>query len=487
MAVFWGEDCRTMALLLSPEDRRELWRRLTDAVERYTDDVAALHPAPGLEPSTPGLDPAVVREFVEAFDLDHGTDPIEVVDRVVEGLRRYQTQTSHPRYFGLFNPASSTMGIAADFLVAAFNPQLAAWSHSPFAIEVEDHLIRSLGERLGFEPTAAGGVFTSGGAEANHTGLLVALQWAFPQWQRGGVRALPGQPVLYVSTEGHHSVAKAARLAGLGDDALHTVAVGDDLRIDVGALRDRVRADRRDGAAPFMVVATAGATSAGTIDDIAAVAEVAAAEGLWCHVDAAWGGAGVLVPELRAHFGGIERADSVTVDAHKWLSVPMGAGMFLTRHPDVLPRTFGVGTPYMPQAVGGSPVDPYLRSMQWSRRFIGLKLFLSLAALGWEGYAAVLRRQVALADHLREELDRHGWKIVNETPLPLVCFVDRTDASADHLESVVAAVVGAGRAWISMARIGGGQPVIRACVTNYRTTERDIDALVEAVNDARSA
>jgi aromatic-L-amino-acid/L-tryptophan decarboxylase len=476
-----------MTLLLGPDDRRELWRRLSDAVESYTDQVASLHPAPGLEPSAPSLDPAIVREFVEGFDFDHGIDPFELVDRVVEGLRTYQTQTSHPRYFGLFNPASTTMGIAADFLVAAFNPQLAAWSHSPFAIEVEDRLMRSFGRRLGFEPSAAEGVFTSGGAEANHTGLLVALESVFPQWKRGGVRALPGQPVLYVSTEGHHSVAKAVRLAGLGDDALHTVPVGDDLRMDIDALRDRVRADRGEGAAPFMVVATAGATSAGTIDDIAAVAEVAAAEGLWCHVDAAWGGAALLVPELRGHFAGIERADSVVVDAHKWLSVPMGAGMFLTRHPDLLPRTFAVGTPYMPQAVGGSPVDPYLRSMQWSRRFIGLKLFLSLAAAGWEGYAAVLRHQVALAERLRRELDRHGWEVVNRTPLPVVCFVDRTEASAEHLDAIVAAVVGAGRAWISMARIGTGQPVIRVCVTNYRTTEQDIDALVEAVNQARAA
>jgi aromatic-L-amino-acid/L-tryptophan decarboxylase len=476
-----------MTLLLDPDDRRELWQRLADAIERYTEEVAGLHPAPGLEPSAPSLDPAVVREFVEGFDLDHGVDPLELVQRVVEGLRTYQTQTSHPRYFGLFNPASTTMGTAADFLVAGFNPQLAAWSHSPFAIEVEDRLIRAFGQRLGFEGRTAGGVFTSGGAEANHTGVLVALESMFPQWKTGGVRALSGQPVLYVSREGHHSVAKAVRLAGLGDAALRAVRVGDDLRMDVDALRDRIREDRREDAVPFMVVATAGGTSAGTIDDIDDIAEIAAADGLWCHVDAAWGGAGVLVPELREHFTGIERADSVVVDAHKWLSVPMGAGMFLTRHPDLLARTFAVGTPYMPQAVGDSPVDPYLRSMQWSRRFTGLKLFLSLAATGWEGYAAVLRHQVALADRLRRELDRHGWEVVNRTPLPVVCFVDRTDPSQAHLDGIVTAVVGGGRAWISLARIGDGQPVIRACVTNYRTTEQDIDALVEAVNDARAA
>jgi aromatic-L-amino-acid decarboxylase len=473
-----------MSLLLETEERRALWARIADAVERYVDEVEGMHPAPELEPTAPSLDPAVVRAFVERFDFDAPADPAELVDRVVEGLRTYQTHVPHPRYYGLFNPAPATMAIAADFLVAAFNPQLAAWSHSPFPVEVEDHLVRAFGGRLGYDPAGVDGTFTSGGAEANHTAVLAALQASFPEWAERGVRALPGQPAMYVSTEGHHSLAKAARMAGLGEAAARPVPVRDDLRIDLGALRERIRADRRDGAAPFMVVATAGTTSAGTIDEIAAVADIAAAEGLWFHVDAAWGGPGAIVPELRPHFAGIERADSIILDAHKWLSVPMGAGMFLTRHPGVLLRTFGMGTPYMPQAAGGGAVDPYVRSMQWSRRFIGLKLFLSLAAAGWDGYVEVLRNQLALADRLRRGLSARGWDVVNDTPLPLVCFVDREGADPS---AIVARVVRSGRAWISLARIGDGRPVIRACITNYRTIDEHVDELIEAAGDARSA
>lgn len=473
-----------MTLLLDADQRRALWGRAIDAIERYVEEVGDLHPAPGLEPSRPTLDPAAVRAFVDRFDLDDPGDPGEVVDRVVEGLRTYQTHPAHPRYFGLFNPAPATMGVAADLLVAAFNPQLAAWSHSPFAVGVEDRLVGAFGERLGFDPAVVEGTFTSGGAEANHTALLAALAAAFPDWARGGVRALPAQPTLYVSSEAHHSLAKAARLAGLGDDATRVVPARDDLRMDVDALAARVRADRGEGSAPFLVVATAGATGSGAIDDIAAVADVAAADGLWLHVDGAWGGPGMLVPELRPAFAGIERADSIVLDAHKWLSVPMGAGMIVTRRPGALQRTFRVGTPYMPEAVGTAPVDPYLRSMQWTRRFIGLKLFLSLAVAGWDGYAAVLRRQAELGDRLRRELDRHGWEVVNDTPLPLVCCVDRGGAPP---EPIVDRVVSRGDAWISIARIGAGRPAIRACITNYRTTEEDVDALVAAMNGARDA
>src|SRR5262249_46635935 len=161
-------------------------------------------------------------------------------------------------------------------------------------------------------------------------------------------------------------------------------------------------------------VATAGTTSAGAIDPVGDLAEIASREGIWFHVDAAWGGAAALVPELRPALGGIEKADSITFDAHKWLSAPMGAGLYLTRHSNVLPRAFGVATDYMPRdAADLEVVDPFMHSMQWSRRFIGLKVFMALLVAGWEGYAEAIRRQVAMGDRLRERLQASGWGVVN--------------------------------------------------------------------------
>jgi glutamate/tyrosine decarboxylase-like PLP-dependent enzyme len=308
---------------------------------------------------------------------------------------------------------------------------------------------------------------------------------------RRGLLALRSQPVVYVSPEGHHSVVKAARLAGLGAEAVREIRTDGQLRMRPEALAARIREDREAGCTPFLVVANAGTTGAGIIDPLEEIAQIADEERLWLHVDAAWGGAAVLVPELRPALAGIARASSITLDAHKWLSVPMGAGLFLTRQPGLLERTFRVGTPYMPKPGVSAPVvDPYTQSMQWSRRFIGLKVFLSLAVAGWEGYEAALRHQSAMGDRLREGLRAAGWTVVNDTPLPLVCFVggEREERAPAFLEAVAAHVVASGEAWISTVGLGGEVgTALRACITNYRTGPEDIDALIASLARARQA
>jgi glutamate/tyrosine decarboxylase-like PLP-dependent enzyme len=210
--------------------------------------------------------------------------------------------------------------------------------------------------------------------------------------------------------------------------------------------------------------------------------------GLWMHADAAWGGAAALVPELAPCIDGIQRADSITFDAHKFLSVPMGAGMFFTRHPRLPERVFAITTDYMPLTHDQPIVEPHRTTMQWSRRFIGLKLFLSLAVAGWDGYADVIRHQTAMGDLLREKLVEDGWKVVNRTPLPTVCFVDggqALDNTAESLGAIADAVVEPGKAWISATKIGGTVPVLRACITNFNTQPDDIDALVRDLGRAR--
>jgi len=468
--------------MLEPEVRAQLWQRVTEAIEDYAKKVESHR-------VTPELEPAKIRALLQRFDFQVPVDPREAIDFAVENLWRYQTHTPHPRYYGLFNPAPTTMGIAADTLVAAFNPQLAAWSHSPLAVEIEQHVVRLLGSRFGYDPAHTDGTFASGGMEANHTAVLTALTQTFPESAHCGVRALAAQPVLYVSTEAHHSFHKAARLCGLGTDAVREIAVGEDLQMDADALASRLAQDRREGFAPFMVVATAGTTNSGVIDSLAAIAQIAAREKLWFHVDAAWGGAAALVPELRPLLAGVERADSITFDAHKWLSVPMGAGIYLTRHRDILDRTFRTTAAYMPrEAAGLDVVDPCMHSIQWSRRSIGLKVFLSLAVAGWEGYAAAIRQMVAMGTLLRGELEASGWEVVNKTPLPLCCFVDREHPegpSAAYLDRIALKVVSSGKAWISTTRLGGSTPVLRACITNYRTQPEDVSALVAALDWAR--
>jgi glutamate/tyrosine decarboxylase-like PLP-dependent enzyme len=259
--------------------------------------------------------------------------------------------------------------------------------------------------------------------------------------------------------------------------------------MDVQGLLALIQRDRAAGLAPFMIVATGGTTNAGIVDPIAAIADVAAKEGLWLHVDAAWGGAAAFVPELRPLLDGIEHADSITFDAHKWLSVPMAAGLFLTRHTDILERSFSIKADYIPRdTVEMDVVDPYKRSLQTSRRFIGLKVFLSLAVAGWRGYEEAIKHHTEMGNLLRHELGSAHWQVVNDTELPVVCFVEEDHPqgrTAPYLEAIARSVVSSGRAWISTTHLDESTPVLRACITNYRTKPRDIRALVEALNAAR--
>lgn len=468
-------------LTLPAETRRQLWERLIQAIERYTTEVADARVAPP-------LDVEELRRTLAPFDFTRGMDPLQAFDFAVGNLWRHQLHTPHPRYFGLFNPAVTTMSVAADALVAAFNPQLASWAHSPFGVEVEQHLVRAFGERFGFDPARTEGGFTSGAAESNHTALLAALTRAFPEVGRRGMMALRSQPVVYVTRETHQSVLQAARLSGIGAEAVREVRMDGRLRMRPADLLDRIREDREQGCTPILVVATAGSTGAGIIDPIAEIAQVADEERLWLHVDAAWGGAAMLVPELRPALDGIGRASSITFDADKWLSVPMGAGLFLTRQAGILDRTFRVSAGYMPKDAAGLPViDPYAQSMQWSRRFAGLKLFLSLAVAGWEGYEAAIRHQTAMGERLRERLREEGWVVVNETPLPVVCFVDARERSAAFLDAVAADVVASGQAWISTVPLGGETgAALRACVTHFGTGPADLEKLVSALRRGRS-
>ena len=327
--------------------------------------------------------------------------------------------------------------------------------------------------------------FTSGGSEANLTAVLAALAHRFPEWAEGGVAALPARPAIYASEESHHSFVKIARLAGLGTHALRLVPVDGRLALDPAALARALAEGKAQGLAPLMVVATAGTTGAGVIDPLAAIAEVARAEGAWLHVDAAWGGAAALSPRLRPALAGIERADSITWDAHKWLQVPMGTGMSFCRHPAAVARAFAVTTGYMPAAAELGE-DPFTSSVQWSRRALGVKVLLALAELSLEGWGALVERMTDLGDALRARLREAGWRLVNETPLPVVCAVPAEAADArDSVGALVREVQRGGRAWVSEVVLAGRQRAVRLCITSFRTTERDLDVVVEELERAR--
>jgi glutamate/tyrosine decarboxylase-like PLP-dependent enzyme len=270
---------------------------------------------------------------------------------------------------------------------------------------------------------------------------------------------------------------KIAHQAGIGRSAARLVATDGRGRLSVSALEQAITADLAAGCVPFLLVASAGTTNAGMLDPLEACADLAAQYRLWYHVDAAWGGAMIASARYRAVLEGLERADSATIDAHKWFATTMGCGMFLVRDPSVLSATFQVAASYMTSHERS--VDPYMNTVQWSRRFLGLRLFLSLAAAGWEGHAAHIERAVAQTAWIRGELERRGWSIVNDSPFALLNVVP--PAALGDPKSVVARVLASGRAWVSLARFEE-RDVIRICVTHGETSAADLALLVQALD-----
>lgn len=421
-------------------------------------------------------------EVRTAFDFQKPLLPDEAIRRAAEIMKDWSVHTPHPRYFGLYNPDVIPVSISADALVAGFNPQLASYYHGPGPIAMEAHVLSIFQDLLGHENESRFANFTGGGAEANHSALLCALTHAFPTFGEKGARSLPKNPVLYVSKEAHHSFVKAAHACGIGRSAVREVDVDGKLRMDPQRLSERIESDRARGEAPFFVAATGGTTAAGVIDPLDEIADVCAEQNVWMHADAAWGGAALLSKQLSPHLNGIGRAQSVTIDAHKYFSVPMGAGMFFCRDRKSVEETFAVDTSYM-QMRPGMP-SPFCSTMQWSRRFIGLKFFLAMATLGIQGYAKIIEHQAAMGDLLRKELEEKGWLIVNETPLPLVNFTHSLIEEHDVcLSDVLALAERRGQAWVSDVRLSNGVHAFRACISNYRTSGEDVQSLVKELNE----
>ncbi len=457
------------ALFPRGSERREIENFLTVELERALARVAN-------GPVSPTLDLAVLRDELEDYRFQDARPLAEVLRWTMERLEHGVVQLSNPRYFGLFNPGANFPSQCAERVTNAFNPQLASSASSPMPVEVERHVLRAFAERAGLG-RGAGGHFTGGGSEANCTALVCALTVAHPDFATEGARAFAGSPVFYTSRDCHIAWLKIAHQCGVGRAALRLVATDGRGRMDPMALAREIERDRAAGRIPVLIVATAGTTSAGMIDPLDACADIARGAGLWYHVDAAWGGAALASERLRPLLAGIERADSVTLDAHKWLATTMGCGLFLTRHPSTLAAAFHASTSFMPSE--DPNLDPYLSSLQWSRRFLGLRLFVALASAGWAGYGAHVERAVAVIGAVRDRLVSCGWTVVNASPLAVLNVVP--PAGLGEVRALVQRVVSGGRAWVAAATFEG-RDVVRICATHGETSLADVDALVTALN-----
>ena len=460
--------------LFPPTEERQVWQH------RLTALLAAAEQRVRAGPVNPDFDRPDFDRSLRDFDFDRPVAMDDALNWTIAQLEHGLVHVDHPRYLGLFNPAPTFPAQCAERIVAAFNPQLASATTSPAAVAIELHVVCAVAGRLGMA-AGAGGHFTSGGSEANYTALLCALVRAEPGFSSQGSRAFAGPPTFYVSADSHLAWIKIAQMAGIGRDAARLVPTDGAGRMDAEMLQAMIARDQADGMVPVMVAATAGTTNAGMVDPLFACHEAARRSGMWFHVDAAWGGAVAASSRYRHALAGIESADSVTIDAHKWLATTMGCGMFLAADPAVL-ETFSVAASFMPSHAPAA--DPYLTTVQWSRRFLGLRLFLSLAVGGWQGYAAHVEHSVEMSLLLQRALVGHGWTVENESVLAVTCLLPPPGSAP--VRDIVARVVGSGEAWVSTARFEG-RDVVRACVTHGETNPVDVLAVVAALENVRGA
>jgi aromatic-L-amino-acid decarboxylase len=406
---------------------------------------------------------------VEGESLD---DVLDACDAVLAAGRR-----TAPGFFGYVQSPPTPVGVMGDLLASAADQNLTSWRSAPAGVHVERLTLRWLGQLVGFDEDAAG-LMVSGGSAANLTALLTAVRsCAAPDVDR---RSL----VVYLSEECHFSVAKAAAALGL---RVRRLPVDSAWRLDVTALRDAIAEDARAGRAPLCVVASAGTTATGAVDPLDDVADVAAEHELWFHVDGAYGAPAAAVPAQREQFRGMERADSLAIDAHKWLYVPVDCSALLVHDIAATARAFGAAAGDYVRVLEAEDDEAFAfwdHGLELSRRFRALKLWMTLRHHGARRLIEAIDHDIAMAARLGALIERSSDFELLSPPCLSICTFRHVPATvaADgldaHNERLLAALQRDGRVYLSNAVIGG-HFALRACVTNYRTTSADIDRTLD--------
>jgi len=406
----------------------------------------------------------------------------EAHGRFMADVMPFATGNAHPGFMGWVHGGGTPVGMLAEMLAAGLNANLGGRDHMP--IEVERQILIWMRELFGF-PETASGLFVTGTSMANLMAVLIARTTVLEfDVRRQGIAAGGKRLHAYTSAAAHGCVRQAVDLAGLGSEALRRIAIDSRQRMDIGALAAAIAEDRAQGFTPFLVVGTAGTVDVGAVDDLAAIADLARREGIWFHVDAAYGALALMAPDLAPLFAGIERADSIAFDFHKWGQVPYDAGYLLVRDGERHRASFAAPAAYLRRETrglaAGSPW-PCDFGPDLSRGFRALKTWFTLKVHGTEALGAAMSRSCALARGLERKIAaRAELELLAPAQLNIVCFRYRA-AEADRVNAeIVADLHESGIAAPSTTTIDG-KLAIRAALVNHRTQERHIDALIEGV------
>lgn len=408
--------------------------------------------------------------------------------RTVMDLSRHN---GHPRFFGYVASPSTPIGAYADLIASALNANITCWRSGPSGTEIEQVVVRWLGSLIRYDDNAKG-LLTSGGSMANMIALLIASRRDNPEASRKGLWNAGPPMTIYASEEVHMSIPKAADILGFGRDNVRTIACDGEHRMRVENLRQRIRQDQLNGFRPICVVGSAGTVNTGAIDPLDEIADVAREFNLWFHVDGAYGAPGAMDQSKKDLFAGLERADSVSLDPHKWLYVPVDAGCLLFRDAAAA-AVFTEDAAYIQtHGLADDATFAYWDyGVELSRRFRALKVWLTLGYYGARRIAEAVSKDISLAAYLSELVSQaDDFELLAPVELSICCFRyvprklrDNDDELNRLNEQVMAAVQKGGRAYLSNATVNG-KFALRACITNFRTTKADIEQTIEVVRDA---
>jgi aromatic-L-amino-acid decarboxylase len=482
-----GDSGRQSALAMDAATFRALGHRLVDRVADFLDALPR-------GPVTHDESPSVVRN---ALDLtgplpELGMDPGPLLEQTAQLLFDHSLFNAHPRFFGYITAPPAPIGILGDFLAAAVNPNVGAWILSPAATEVESQTVRWVAALIGY-PVECGGLLVSGGNMANLVCFLAARA-AKAGWdvRAQGVAGDSGRRLrVYASVETHTWIQKAADVAGLGTASIRWIPTDEKLRMDVAALRRHIEVDAAAGDVPCIVVGTAGSISTGAVDPLPEIGALCRERDIWFHVDGAYGGFAAAVPDAGDDLRGLNQADSVAVDPHKWLYAPLEAGCALVRDPEMLRAAFAYHPPYYHFEERATNYVDY--GPQNSRGFRALKVWLALKHAGAAGYRRMIADDIRLSRVMADAVGRHAELQLVTQDLSITTFRYvprdlRTNVGEEQVErhfdalnrELLDRLQRGGEAFVSNA-IVGGRYVLRACIVNFHTARADVEAVPEIV------
>ena len=476
---------REAALAMDAATFRALGHRLVDQIAERLDAVPR-------GPVTHDESPSAVREALGLLGAlpEHGVEPGPLLERTARLLFEHSLFNGHPRFFGYITSSPAPIGMLADLLAAAVNPNVGGWTLSPAATEIEAQTVRWLAELIGYPPSC-GGVLVSGGNMANLV-CFFAARAAGSGWdvRERGLRGEGGKMLrVYVSAETHTCIEKVADLSGLGTSAIRWIPTDARLRMDLPALRRQIDADLASGDTPLMVVGTGGTVSTGAVDPLPEIAALCRERGVWFHVDGAYGGFAAGVPGAPADLRGLSLADSVAVDPHKWLYAPLEAGCALVRDPERLRAAFAYHPLYYHfQERTTNYVD---FGPQNSRGFRALKVWLALQQAGAAGHRRMIADDIRLSRAMAEAVRRHPELELVTQELSITTFryvpaelrtrlgEESVEAHLDALNrELLDRLQRGGEAFVSNAVLAG-RYVLRACIVNFHTERADVEAVPE--------